>query len=78
MFLILIGNVMHWDPTHRILTNQVCNDGTDISVKAWDFTPFYYFIMVGAVVMAIGFIFLVNPTFRRLHIDSKETLETKE
>ena len=78
VFLILIGNVMHWEPTQRINKHQVCNDGTDVSVKAWDYSPFYYLIMVGAVGIAVGFIFLVNPRFRRLNIDSKETLETTE
>ena len=78
VFLILIGNVMHWEPTERINKHQVCNDGTDVSVKAWDYSPFYYLIMVGAVGIAVGFIFLVNPRFRRLNIDSKEALETNE
>lgn len=80
VFLILVGNVMHWHPSQRIIANQVCNNGQsgEVSVKAWDFTPFYYFIMVGAVGIAIGFIFLVNPTLRRRDIDSKETLEAKE
>ena len=80
VFLILMGNVMHWAPSDRINTHQVCNagDGVQVSVKAWDFTPFYYFIMVGAAGIAVGFIFLVNPTFRRLNIDSKDTLETRE
>ena len=78
VFLILIGNVMHWDPSARINKHQVCNDGSDVSVKAWDYSPFYYLIMVGAVAIALGFIFLVNPSFRRLNIDSKETLEAKD
>ena len=78
VFLILLGNVMHWEPTDRINKNQVCNDGTDVSVKAWDYSPFYYMIMVGAVAIAVGFIFLVNPSFKRLDIDSKESLESKE
>ena len=78
VFLILLGNVMHWEPTDRINNNQVCNDGTDVSVKAWDYSPFYYLIMVGAVAIAVGFIFLVNPSFRRLDIDSKESLESEE
>ena len=78
VFLILVGNVMHWEPSDRINYHQVCNDGTDVSVKAWDYSPFYYLIMVGAVAIAVGFIFLVNPSFRRLNIDSKESLETKQ
>ena len=78
VFLILVGNVMHWESSDRINYRQVCNDGTDVSVKAWDYSPFYYLIMVGAVAIAVGFIFLVNPSFRRLNIDSKKPLETSE
>jgi len=70
LILILLCNELHWKPNSRIIDKQVCGEGS--GVEAWDYTPFYYFIMVGALGIAIGYSYFVNPSMKRSLAD-KET-----
>ena len=62
--LILMGNAIHWQPNSRIVEHEAC-----FGVQPWDYTPFYYLIMAGAVLIAAGYIFLVNPRMRRAALE---------
>ena len=59
-----MGNAIHWQPNSRIVEHEAC-----FGVQPWDYTPFYYLIMAGALVIAAGYIFLVNPRMRRAALE---------
>ena len=67
---ILLGNVMHWQPTLRILEHQVCLVEGEGAVKPWDYTPYLYLVMMEAFFGALAYIFFINPQLRRAKLDA--------
>merc|ERR1712226_1230799 len=60
--MILLGNVMVWEPSKQILQVHQCSEGL---VEPWDYTPYFYFLMVAGLFVSVAFILFINPTMRR-------------
>ena len=41
------------------------------AVEPWDYTPYYYLIMVEGFLGAIAFIVFINPKMRRTDVDNQ-------
>jgi len=67
--LILLGNVMVWDPTEEMLLVQKCRVSDDGLLQPYDYTPYFYFLMAAGFVVGVCFIIFINPTLRRSAAD---------
>jgi len=67
--LILLGNVMVWEPSQDMLNVQKCRSSDDGLLEPYDYTPYYYFLMVAGFVVGVCFIIFINPTLRRSAAD---------